>query len=255
MNALQEFREALSLQVKAFSFIKTNNLSWTFLIPIALFLLLLTIGLYSIGELTEYLTMKVLYNYVYDGLVSSILLILFRILFFIVVGMWGGYIIVIIMSPFLAYISEKTEKIITGNDYPFNLSQFVNDVIRGILLVLRNFCMEMLIGFVFFLCSFFTAAMAAPFFSIILFFVSAYFYGFSFIDYTNERRKLSVKQSVHYVGQRKAMSCGHGFVFALLLYIPVLGVALSAFYAIIATVAATMHVLEKDTEETPQNLS
>ena len=249
MNVIQEFSTALSLHGKAFSFIRKNELSWTFLIPVALFLLLLSVGLYSIGELTEYLTMKVLTNYVYDGLVSSLLLILFRILFFIVIGMWGGYIIVIIMSPFLAYISEKTEKIITGNDYPFNLSQFINDVIRGILLALRNFCMEMLISIVFFLCSFFTAAMAAPFVSVILFLVSAYFYGFSFIDYTNERRKLSVKQSVRYVSQRKAMSCGHGFIFALLLYIPVLGVALSAFYAIIATVAATMHVLEIENQQ------
>ena len=249
MNVIQEFSTALSLHGKAFSFIRKNELSWTFLIPVALFLLLLSVGLYSIGELTEYLTMKVLTNYVYDGLVSSLLLILFRILFFIVIGMWGGYIIVIIMSPFLAYISEKTEKIITGNDYPFNLSQFINDVIRGILLALRNFCMEMLISIVFFLCSFFTAAMAAPFVSVILFLVSAYFYGFSFIDYTNERRKLSVKQSVRYVGQRKAMSCGHGFIFALLLYIPVLGVALSAFYAIIATVAATMHVWEIENQQ------
>jgi CysZ protein len=153
------------------------------------------------------------------------------------------------MSPFLAYLSEKTEKIITGNDYPFNLSQFINDVIRGILLALRNFCMEMLISIVFFLCSFFTAAMAAPFVSVILFLVSAYFYGFSFIDYTNERRKLSVSESVRYVRQRKAMSCGHGFVFALLLYVPVLGVALSSFYAIIATVAATIHVLDIEKEQ------
>ena len=155
MNVIQEFSTAVSLHGKAFSFIRKNELSWTFLIPVALFLLLLSVGLYSIGELTEYLTMKVLTNYVYDGLVSSLLLILFRILFFIVIGMWGGYIIVIIMSPFLAYISEKTEKIITGNDYPFNLSQFINDVIRGILLALRNFCLEMLISIVFFLCSFF----------------------------------------------------------------------------------------------------
>ena len=88
MNVIQEFSTALSLHGKAFSFIRKNGLSWTFLIPVALFLLMLTIGLYSIGELTEYLTMKVLTNYVYDGLVSSLLLILFRILFFIVCPPW-----------------------------------------------------------------------------------------------------------------------------------------------------------------------
>ena len=250
MNMIQEFSTAVSLHGKAFSFIRKNGLSWTFLIPIALFLLLLTIGFYSIGELTDYLIEGILYNYVSDNMLISFLLgFLFKILFFIVVGMWGGYIIVIVMSPFLAYLSEKTEKIITGNDYPFNLRQFVSDVIRGILLALRNFCMEMLIGFVFFICSFFTAAMAAPFVSVILFLVSAYFYGFSFIDYTNERRKLSVSESVRYVRQRKAMSCGHGFVFALLLYVPVLGVALPSFYAIIATVAATIHVLDIEKEQ------
>lgn len=243
MSLIQEFSTAISQHGKAFSFIRKNGLSWTFLIPIAIFLILATIGFYSMGELAELLADKFVTDYIF---ITTLLVFFLKILFFVILGKWGGYLVVIIMSPFLAYISEKTEKIITGNDYPFNFSQFLSDVIRGILLALRNFCIETLIGIVLYIFSFFTVGIAVPIVSIFLVLVSAYFYGFSFIDYTNERRKLSVSESVRYVRQRKAMSCGHGIVFALLIYIPIIGVALSAFYSIIATVAATQHVLEDE---------
>lgn len=48
------------------------------------------------------------------------------------------YLFLIVGSPLFAYLSEKTESIIEGKDYPFNLKQLLMDVLRGVKLALRN---------------------------------------------------------------------------------------------------------------------
>jgi CysZ protein len=48
------------------------------------------------------------------------------------------FLFLIIGSPLFAYLSEKTESIMEGKDYPFNFKQFSKDIIRGIRIALRN---------------------------------------------------------------------------------------------------------------------
>ena len=76
--------------------------------------------------------------------------------------------------------------------------------------------------------------------------VSSYFYGFSFIDYSNERNKLSVKESVQFVRKNKGLSVGLGMIFSICFYVPFIGVIVASFLAVVSTVAATLAVLEKD---------
>jgi CysZ protein len=48
------------------------------------------------------------------------------------------YIFLIIGSPVFAYLSEKTESIMEGKDFPFSFRQLMADILRGIKLALRN---------------------------------------------------------------------------------------------------------------------
>ena len=48
------------------------------------------------------------------------------------------YLFLIIGSPLFAYLSEKTEAIIEGKDFPFSFSQLTKDIIRGIRVAVRN---------------------------------------------------------------------------------------------------------------------
>jgi len=243
MSIADDFFRAISLQFRAVRFIIDHHMAWTLFVPFILFIVLSIVGFYSFGELAALLSDHVL------GFEVPLLAVLLRILFFIIIGLWGGYVVVIVMSPFLAYVSETTEKILNHNDYPFDLGQFCIDVVRGIALAIRNSLMEIVVGFVLFLCTF--IPIAGPFLSlgigsILVFLVSAYFYGFSFMDYTNERRKFTVHQSVNWVKSRKGTACGHGCVFALSLYVPIIGPFLSAIVAIISTVAATIDMIERE---------
>jgi CysZ protein len=143
------------------------------------------------------------------------------------------------MSPIMALLSEKTDEIITGKKYPFVWDQFVRDVFRGIAIALRN----MFIEFGFIIASFFlmwipVIGWVMP---IILLLISYYFYGFSMLDYTSERRKLKYRESIRYIRSNKGLAIGNGFIFSLLFSLPIFGGMIAS---VVAPVAATIAVIE-----------
>ena len=96
------------------------------------------------------------------------------------------------------------------------------------------------ISFVLFLCSFIPlVGVIAPF---AIFFTSAYFYGFAFIDYAIERKRFNVRQSVHYVNKNIGLVTGIGTVFALALMIPALSLAACCFVSLLSVIAGTIAV-------------
>ncbi|MEO0404703.1 MAG: EI24 domain-containing protein, partial [Bacteroidota bacterium] len=53
------------------------------------------------------------------------------------------YVVLICLSPVMAFVSEKTERVLTGKLTPFNWQQFFKDIMRGIMLALRNLMIEL----------------------------------------------------------------------------------------------------------------
>lgn len=175
-----------------------------------------------------------------SGFVKTLIYLAFLILFVYA----GGYIIVIILSPLFAIISEKVEKEVTTQeiDYPFELKQFLKDIARGITIALRNVTIETFIMILVFIISF--IPVLGWFGSFIMFFVSAYFFGFSYMDYTNERQKRNLKESVQFIRKYRWVAITNGGLFSISLVIPYCGIALSAFVAVISVIAATVSVVE-----------
>ena len=174
------------------------------------------------------------------GIVSTLIYFLFLILFVYV----GGYLIVILLSPVFSVISEKTEyKINTDTeDFPFNLKQFFKDILRGIRIAIRNMSIETGILIIVFIISF--IPVIRFFGTIFMFFISAYFFGFSYMDYTMERYKLNVKGSVKLMRKYKWTAITNGAVFAVFLIIPYCGIAISAFVAVWSVIAGTVSAVE-----------
>ena len=244
MNNFQQIKLGLRSYSKAFTFIFKNKLGWTFLIPIALNILLFAVAQNYIIELIDYVKgfveswSLIKDSEFWSGAVSVVVGFFIEILFFLAFAYLGGYIVLIIMSPLLSYISERTEQILTGNDYGFNLGNLVKDTIRGIIMAVRNMLIE--IGFLIlaFIVGFIPVIGWIS--AIFLFFISAYFYGFSFIDYYNERQRLSIKESAALVKKHKGIAISNGGVFALSLLIPFCGSYLALFVALLSVVAATI---------------
>lgn len=181
-----------------------------------------------------------------EGFLEWFITIAFTILFFFVFAYFGGYIVLIVMSPILAYLSEKTEKIVSGNDYPFDLQQMMRDVVRGIMIAFRNLAIELGFMLGLFALSYFPVIgwILGFFGAVILFFISSYFYGFSFMDYSMERKRFNVKQSVRLIRKRKGVAVANGTIFSLALLIPLCGVSVAGFFAIVASVAASLAMIE-----------
>lgn len=149
------------------------------------------------------------------------------------------YLFLIIGSPLFAYLSEKTESIIEGKDYPFDLKQLIKDVVRGVKLALRNTLWQTVYMVSLLILSFFPlVGWITP---LITLFIECYYYGFSMLDYSCERHKLSPSESIRYIGNHKGLAIGNGMVFYLMHLVPVVGWVLAPSYAVVAATISLYH--------------
>lgn len=142
------------------------------------------------------------------------------------------YLFLIIGSPLFAYLSEKTASIMEGKDYPFNLKQLAKDIMRGIRLALRNMLWQTVYTVSILILSFIPLiGWVTPLLALL---VECYYLGFSMLDYSCERNKLSTSQSISFIGRHKGLAIGNGMVFYMMHFIPILGWLLAPSYAVIA---------------------
>jgi CysZ protein len=149
----------------------------------------------------------------------------------------------------MSLLAVRTEEIITGVSSPFELGQLFKDIIRGVALSLRNLFMELILNAGLFAVNVVVAFLFAPLDIILspLSFVismgiSAYYSGFSTIDYALENRRYSFNQSIAFMRKNKGLAIGNGLMYTLLYRIPILGVAVCT---ITSTVSGTMIVCDE----------
>jgi CysZ protein len=167
-----------------------------------------------------------------------------KILIFLFLSSLLKYIVLIVASPILALLSERIDEIISGKKFPFHFGQFLHDMLRGILVTLRNLFLELLIWIACFLFCFIPIVgqllgwLVLPLRSV----VAWYFLGYSMMDYTYERRKMKITEGTNFTRRHKGIAIGNGFVFSVLLWIPFLGISIAP---VLSCVAATLALLER----------
>ena len=254
-NQIELFLKGLKSYNEALRFLVKNKLLYFFLFPVAFNFLIFFSGLSVLNDF-RLLTTQYLESYL-EGLgASEDWWILFlnkffsisiwfvsKVFFFYIFSLFGGYLTIIFLSPVFTYLSEKTASIQRGKIYNFNSTQFVNDVFRAILISGRNILVQLVMVFALFLIGFIPIlGWGISIFGNLL--IVSYFYGFTFLDFTNERHQLSIKESVKIVRRKKGLAIGLGLVFYLCFFIPLLGGFISSFLAIISVVAATISLEE-----------
>lgn len=136
---------------------------------------------------------------------------------------FAKYLVIIMLSPLLSSISMKTEKILTGNTYPFDFKQLISDIKRAMRIVVRNMMWEYTIFVAILIISYIVGGdefTTSPIFYL-TFLVGCFYYGFGFLDYINERRRLDMDQSIHFVRDHRGMTVAIGSVYSLLIFVPV----------------------------------
>ncbi len=240
---LKDIIIAIQAYYQAHQFIVKHKLWKWIIIPGVIYALLFCAGIYlfwiSSGNAIDSLlsitgVKKWMYSiegswlkflFIFGQVILQLVLLLFYFSLF-------KYIFLILGSPLFAYLSEKTEAIMEGKAYPFNFGQFLKDITRGIKLALRNalwqtvYTVSILILAFIPLFGWFT-----PLFALI---IECYYLGFSMLDYSCERNKLSASQSVNFVSKHKGLAIGNGMVFYLMHTVVIVGWVFAPSYAVIA---------------------
>ena len=240
---LEEIIIAVSAYFKAHRFIVKNKLwKWIF-IPGIIYAILFAMGIYFFWQSSSYLIDLLLsksglknwlqkedegwlnFIFIFGQIVLQLILMLFYF-------SWFKYLFLIVGSPVFAYLSEKTDAIILNKDYPFSLKRFLSDVIRGIRIALRNTLWQTVYTvFILFLALIPILGWLTP---LLALFIECYYFGFSMLDYTNERKQLSASESIDMINRHKGLAIGNGMVFYLMHTLPLVGWVFAPGYAVVA---------------------
>lgn len=152
----------------------------------------------------------------------SVAAIMMSVLTLFLASRFSKYIVLILLAPVFSVLGEKIDNKLTGQKYDFELNQFVKDMIRGISIAIRNLIIELFWTALITIASLFSGGLALVS-SPILIVISAYFYGFSMMDYTCERRRLSIGDGVKFVRRHKWFALGNGLMYLATDMIPFIG--------------------------------
>lgn len=238
----------------AHRFIVKNRLWKWIMIPGIFYCILFIGGMYLFGissvKMTEYVLLKSgikawletmqdswlnLLVIVGQGIIMAVLFLFYFSLF--------KFLFLIIGSPVFAYLSERTESILEGRDFPFSFPQLLKDIIRGIRIALRNLLWQTVYVVTILILSFIPViGWIAPLIALL---TECYYFGFSMLDYSSERNKMSAAQSIEFIGRHKGLAIGNGLVFYLMHFLPLIGWLLAPTYAVVAATLSLHKAREK----------
>ena len=240
---LKEIIIAIQSYIEAHQFIRQHRLWKWIVIPGVIYTLLFIVGMYfffqSSNEAVTWISRQLgletwlqqqespwlSFFFLMAGLFLRLILVFFYFSLF-------KYFFLIFGSPVFAYLSEKTAAILEGRDFPFSFPQLMKDAWRGIKLALRNTLWQTVYMLSLLLLSLIpVVGWVTP---LIALFVECYYYGFSMLDYSCERNKLSPAESIDYIGNHRGLAIGNGLIFYLMHGVIIIGWILAPAYAVIA---------------------
>jgi CysZ protein len=244
---LKELIIAFQSYTRAHHFITKHRLWKWILIPGILYTILFVIGLYFfwvsaatvVGTLSHFVHIDRFLQHRQSALLSFFFvmggLMVHLVLVFLYFSLFK-YLILIIGSPVFTYLSEQTDALINGKEYKIRFNrQFRLDMLVGIRVALRNSGWQTVYLICLLILSFIPiVGWITP---VICIFVECYYYGFSMLDYSCRRHRMTSSASVAYISQRKGLAIGNGMIFYGLHFVPVLAPA----YAVIAATISLHH--------------
>ena len=253
----KDFAIGVKAFIKAFIFLFEYNLWLYFFVPVLLFVCMYlgadlvhkNVMNYDIqgqlahidfqAELKEFRWFK---GFPTDSKEIELIIVSLQIIFIVSVLRMKRYLILILMSPLLAFVSTRIEFIVVENKYNWDTKQFIKDIYRGVNFALRNMFRQIIIlGLWSVLVTFLSdLEFFSPFVSFI---VGAYYYGASLMDYTNERRRLTMEESILYIRKHIGLTMAIGVIFYGMFFIEFIGFIVAPITAVVAATLA-IHEIE-----------
>lgn len=237
----EAFFSGITAYGRAFTFIGKHKLHRFFIVPgIFGFLFFLAMGiatLYLVPIIAEFIL-----SFIPADLLNSVFQTLVKIFLYLLSGtvalISSRYVVMVVLSPVLSHLSEVTEEAMYGKKVKGpGILGMLSDVFRALRLNIRIFFRQLFFSILLSLIPFVNAA--SPF---TLFIVESYYAGFNLMDFTLERKRMRVRDSIKFVRKNRMLTTGLGIVFSLLIFIPVLGWMMAP---VLGTVAATLETLKE----------
>lgn len=181
----------------------------------------------------------------FTGIFQWILGLGIRILMYFVFSYVAKFLLLVLLSPVMAYLSERTEELLSGTKQAVDWGLFLKNCLRGIVIATRNLVIQLLVSCLCFICCF--IPVVGWFAPIFLLLSGYYFIGFSMMDYVYERRGFGIRQSALETRKNKWLAITLGFVFSVLFVIPYIGIIFAPILAPIAAAIAVVPDLNSNT--------
>ncbi len=216
MRFFKEFWLGITAYPKAIAFIHKHKLWWYALLPAALLLIVFHLGNRLLNRQLDYDFTNM------NGIVWYCIQASFEILLALTLMKFTKYIVVIVLSPLISYLSQKCERIIGTPNVTTSWKDFKSDIIRSAKLSMRNMIWEYSIFILLVLISIigWDDVKSSPIYYL-SFIVGFYFYGFSFLDYHNERIRRSAEDAIEYTQKHIGLAMGIGAIYSLFISFPI----------------------------------
>lgn len=240
---LEEIVIAFKAFFKAHRIIIKHKLWKWIVVPGIIYAILFSFGIYffakSAGHVIDYFFsetgLKILLQKEQNSWLRFLFIfgqLILQLILMLIYFSWFKYLFLIIGSPVFSWLSEKTEAIINNKKYPFIFKKFVKDIFRGIQIAVRNSLWQTVYLVSILILSLIPViGWASPLLAV---FMECYFFGFSMLDYTCERKGLSSVESFDFIGRHKGLAIGNGMVFYLMHLLPFAGWVFAPGYAVVA---------------------
>lgn len=252
MSFLEQIMMAIKHYVEAIKLVRKHKMFPLLVISFFLFFAILAFCVIGIYWGNEYLMNWIMhlsfvekYQLFFED--ATWMIILFKTginiaTFFLFISFYK-FVFLALASPLYAYISEKGAEKHKGISFPFDLSQFIKDIIRGVRISIRNLFKQLLLTVLLFILSF--IPVFGFIFSLLILLLDAYYYGFAMFDYCCERDKKNIKQSVRWIKNHRGLALGNGLVFyGAMILLPIIGVIFIAPISAIAAMISYYHINE-----------
>ena len=224
--------------VEAAKLIFTTTIWLAFLVPLGL-----SIGLYFGGEVLLENFQQIDLKSVNEESASELLTIGIQAISIYAAVHMTRYLVLTLLTPILTPLSTRVEYLITGNTYPLIIKYYIEDIVRAWKIIIRNMLLQMAwmaglytLTFIYGLPDWID--------TIGYYVIACYFYGFSFMDYANERRRLSIPDSIKFTRQHAGAAYMLGLVYAGIWQIPYAGVVIGPILTVVAGTIAVHKLVD-----------
>lgn len=164
---------------------------------------------------------------------------------FVIAKFWN-YLVLNILTPMNTFLSSKTDTILTGNVFPITTKMYIEDTFRAWRIMGQNMMVWMMVLVIWYILSIFLRLFIPDEIvnvanTIIVYSTGFFVFGFSLLDYTSERRRLTIGASYKFFRKHIGLAFSLGMVYSLCFRIPEIGAYVGVIVApVLGVIAATI---------------